>query len=95
MATVAILPLDTILNLIGFGDSEDGLVQSLERSGKVNDSEALRSGIKKLVLNFVKDVSDILIAPIAMVVGLILAFRYGKKRQATEVKQKGEIKNAV
>ena len=95
MATIAILPFDTILNLVGFGDSEGGLVQSLESSGKVNDSEALRSEIKKLVLNFVKDVSDLLIAPIAMIIGLVFAFQYGKKRHAEPIKKKGEIKNAV
>lgn len=95
MATVAILPLDTLLNLLGFGDSEGGLIQSLEASGKVNDPEALRTGIKQLALNFAKDVSDLLIAPIAMVVGLVFAFGYGKKRQAAPIKQKGGIKNAV
>ena len=95
MATVAILPLDTILNLIGFGDFEGGLVQSLEESGKVNDSDALKSGIKQLVLNFVKDVSDLLIAPLAMIGGLVFAFRYGRKRHAEPLQKKGGIKNAV
>jgi len=95
MATVAILPFDTILNLIGLGSSEESFVDNMIASGKVNDPEALRSGIGDLVLNFVKDVSDLLIAPLAMVGGLIFAFQYGKKRRAEPLKQKEGISNAV
>jgi len=95
MATVAILPFDTILNLIGLGGSEGSFVENMIASGKVSDPDALRSGIGNLVLNFVKDVSDLLIAPLAMVGGLVFAFQYGKKRRAEPLKQKGGISNAV
>jgi len=95
MATVAILPFDTILSLIGFGGSEGSFVENMIASGRVRDPDALRSGIGNLVLNFVKDISDLLIAPLAMVGGLVFAFRYGKKRHAEPIKKKGEIENAV
>ena len=94
MATVAILPFDTILNLIGLGGSEGSFVDNMIASGKVNDSDALRSGIGQLVLNFVKDVSDLLIAPLAMIGGLVFAFRFGKKRHA-QARKKGAVQNAV
>lgn len=94
MATVAILPFDTILNLIGLGGSEGSFVDNMIASGKVNDSDALRSGIGQLVLNFVKDVSDLLIAPLAMIGGLVFAFRFGKRRHA-QARKKGAVQNAV
>ena len=95
MATVAILPLDTLLNLIGIGDSEGGLIESLEASGRVENREALRAGIGQLVLNFVKDVSDLFVVPVALISGLAFAFLYGRKRQARPRKKKGEKNNAV
>jgi len=94
MATVAILPFDTILNLIGFGGSEGSFVDNMIASGKVNDPDALRSGIEQLVLNFVKDVSDLLIAPLAMMGGLVFVFRFGKRRHA-QARKKGAVQNAV
>ena len=94
MATVAILPFDTILNLIGLGGSEGSFVDNMIASGKVNDPEALRSGIGQLVLNFVKDVSNLLIAPLAMIGGLVFVFQYGKKRHA-QPRKREETVNAV
>jgi len=94
MATVAILPFDTILNLIGFGGSEGSFVDNMIASGKVNDPEALRAGIGGLVLNFVKDVSDLFTIPIFLAGAYAIAFGYGKKRHA-QARKKGEKNHAV
>lgn len=93
MATVAILPFDTILNLIGLGGSEGSFVDNMIASGKVNDPDALRDGIGALILNFMKDVSDLLIAPIFLLLALIFVFRYGKNRHS-EPRKEGNL-NAV
>jgi len=96
MATIAILPFETIKDLI-FPSSDGGLVQRLEESGRVQDGEALRSEIKQLVLNFIKDVSALLVAPVALGIALIFAFTYGNKRRAAprKKKKKGGEKNVV
>ena len=93
MATVAILPFETISDLM-FPSDEGGLIEKLEASGRVQDAEALRSEIKVLILNFIKDVIALVISPIILTVALIFAFTYGKKRRAAPRKKKGGEKNA-
>lgn len=94
MATVAILPFDTILNLIGLGGAEGSFVDTMIASGKVNDPDALRAGIGGLVLNFVKDVSDLVTIPIFLAGAYAIAFGYGKKRHA-QARKKGEKNHAI
>lgn len=89
MATTSILPVDTIADL-AFSDSssEGSLIQKLDASGKIGDKDAFRTAIKQLIFNFVMDILHLLCVPVVLVFGLVFAFRYGKKRQASSKKLK-------
>ena len=94
MSTIAILPFETIGDLM-FPSSDGGLVEKLEASGRVQDAEVLRSEIKVLILNFIKDVIALVISPIILTAALVFAFAYGKRHRAAPRKRKGGVKNAV
>ena len=82
MATISILPIDTIADLaFSDSDSEGSLIQKMTASGKIGSQDAFRKEVKQLIFNFVTDILHLLCVPVVLVFGLVFAFRYGKKRQ--------------
>lgn len=97
IATVQILPIEDMVSLLFLGDdSEDGLINKLENSGRVKDKQALRDGIMLLIKLLAEDLVEIVLVPVVLIGGLMFAFTYGKKRHAEPRKRKkGGEGNAV
>jgi len=87
-ATVSIIPIETIKDL-AFPSSDGGFVKRMEESGKVKDSDAIRDGIRQLVLNFITEILTLFLTPIVLAFALIFAFKYGNKHRAKSLKKKG------
>ena len=82
MATISILPIDTIADLaFSDSDSEGSLIQKMTASGKIGSQDAFRKEVRQLIFNFITDILHLLCVPVVLIFGLVFAFRYGKKRQ--------------
>lgn len=84
MATISILPLDTIVDLVfSDSDSEGSLIQKMTASGKIGNQDAFKKEVKQLIFNFITDILHLLCVPVVLILGLVFAFCYGRKRQPT------------
>jgi len=93
VATVAIMPIDSILSALD--GSSNGLMEKLVTSGKVHDEEALRSGIKRLIVHTGLQIMSLLLAPIVLILALIFVFRYGRNRYPSAKRRKRGRSHAV
>lgn len=93
LATVAIMPLDNILDVLR--GKSGGMLDKLEASGKVQDMESLKNSLRKLIVHTVLEAADLLLAPVVLIASLIIVFRYGRKRQPTAKRRKRGNAHAV